>query len=295
MQYRMEPYKSRERFNEQYQSIYEFLLRAGELPCNEHFHWGRFEWMHAHACLDESALTGIALFKDEAGQLVGLLTYDTDYADRNYLLHTTADEALLAKMLDTVLEREGERAIVRVNARDEVLCALLRRRGFVQTGKACTVLALDLRRDLEYTVPAGYAVSAQDFRADPWQHQMVIHRGFDNPGVPAPWAAELLARIPHQNKALQTFAFVPDAADRYCAHCGVWYAAGDTAYVEPVATLPEHRRRGLAKAVVYEACRRAGALGAKRAVVLSDQAFYLRLGFAPSSEVYCWERPTGEA
>jgi len=32
-----------ERFNEQYQSIYQFLLKAGTLDYNEHFHWGRFE------------------------------------------------------------------------------------------------------------------------------------------------------------------------------------------------------------------------------------------------------------
>lgn len=76
----------------------------------------------------------------------------------------------------------------------------------------------------------------------------------------------------------------------YCAHCGLWYTEGDTAYVEPVVTVPQHRGQGLAKAVVYEACNRARKLGAKRATVLSDQAFYYRIGFECSSEVYCWEK-----
>ena len=52
--------------------------------------------------------------------------------------------------------------------------------------------------------------------------------------------------------------------------------------------LPEHRRKGLAKAVIYEACRRAKNLGAKRATVLSEQDFYYKIGFKCSSEVYCW-------
>lgn len=43
MEYRIEHYKNYERFNEQYQSIYQFLLKAGTLDYNEHFHWGRFE------------------------------------------------------------------------------------------------------------------------------------------------------------------------------------------------------------------------------------------------------------
>lgn len=51
----------------------------------------------------------------------------------------------------------------------------------------------------------------------------------------------------------------------YAAHCGVWYTGGDTAYIEPVVTVPEHRRKGLGRAVVYEAVGRAKKQGAKRA------------------------------
>lgn len=129
-------------------------------------------------------------------------------------------------------------------------------------------------------------MSPREFAAVPWQYQLVIHRGFDNDGTPEKWDAELLKRIPHENDALKAFAI---ADCEYCAHCGLWYTTGDTAYVEPVAIVPEHRKRGLAKAVVYEACSRAHALGAKRAIVLSDQAFYSRIGFTHSSEVYDWE------
>lgn len=113
-------------------------------------------------------------------------------------------------------------------------------------------------------------MSLREFAADPWQYQLVIHRGFDNDGTPERWDDELLKRIPHANDALKTFAI---ANREYCAHCGLWYTTGDTAYVEPVATVPEHRKRGLAKAVVYEACSRAHALGAKRAIVLSTKHF----------------------
>ncbi len=144
----------------------------------------------------------------------------------------------------------------------------------------------DLSNPLVYCLPDGYTMCPREFAADPWQYQLVIHRGFDNDGTPEKWDAELLKRIPHANDALKTFAI---ANREYCAHCGLWYTTGDTAYVEPVATVPEHRKRGLAKAVVYEACSRAHALGAKRAIVLSDQAFYFRIGFTHSSEVYDWE------
>ena len=66
----------------------------------------------------------------------------------------------------------------------------------------------------------------REFAADPWQYQLVIHRGFDTDGTPEKWDAELLKRIPHANDALKTFAI---ADCEYCAHCGLWYTTGDTA------------------------------------------------------------------
>ncbi|MBD5452230.1 MAG: GNAT family N-acetyltransferase [Lachnospiraceae bacterium] len=74
----------------------------------------------------------------------------------------------------------------------------------------------------------------------------------------------------------------------YVAHCGVWYNGGNTAYIESVVTVPEHRGKGLGKAVVYKAINRAKGQGAKRAIVLSNQEFYRHLGMTKSSEVSTW-------
>ena len=287
MEYRIERYKNCQRFNEQYESIYQFLLEAEKLEYNEHFHWGRFEWMHAHSYLDEDKLTSIAMFKDENGTIVGLTTYDTGYDDRVYLIHTSSDKMLLEYMVDTILEAEGDGAVIKANSNDTVLCQILQEKGFEKKHRCACILSLDLTNPLDYSMPDAYSMSPQGCVADPWQYQLVIHKGFGNEGIPERWDDEFLKRIPHVNEDLKTFAI---ANNEYCAHCGLWYSTGNTAYVEPVATVPEHRKQGLAKAVVYEACTRANAFGAKRAIVISDQAFYFRIGFILSSEVYDWER-----
>lgn len=287
MEYRTEIYKNCERFNEQYQSIYQFLLGAEKLKYNEHFPWGRFEWMHAHSYLDEDKLTSIVMFKDENGAIVGLITYDTDYDDRAYLIHTSSDRMLLDSMIDAAVKQEDKRTVIKANSGDVVLCQMLQERGFERKHRDSCVLTLDLNNHLEYAIPHLYTVSPQEFSADPWQYQLVIHKEFDNEGIPEKWDKEFLTRIPHVNEELKTYAI---ASGEYCAHCGLWYSKGDTAYIEPVATVPQHRKQGLAKAVVYEACNRASKLGAKRAAVLSDQEFYYRIGFTLSSEVYAWER-----
>ena len=287
MEYKIERYKNCQRFNEQYDSIYQFLLEAEKLEYNEHFHWGRFEWMHAHSYLDEAKLTTIVMFKDENGTIVGLTTYDTGYDDRVYLIHTSSDKMLLEYMVDTVLEAEGDGAVIKANSNDTVLCQILQEKSFDKKHRCACILSLDLTNPLDYSMPDAYSMSPQGCVADPWQYQLVIHKGFDNEGIPERWEDEFLKRIPHVNEDLKTFAI---ANNEYCAHCGLWYSTGNTTYVEPVATVPEHRMKGLAKAAIYEACNRARKLGAKRATVLSDQEFYHRIGFEYSSEVYCWEK-----
>lgn len=287
MNFKIEKYKSLERFNEQYPGAYRFLLRAGKLEYNEHFHWGRFEWMHSHSYLDTDKLTSILMFKDGSGEIVGLVIYDTDYADRAYIIHTLSEKALLNEMIDAVLSGEESKAAIKVNSKDTALCEILRERQFVRTQLDNMVLALDLSRNLEYKISDAYSISEPGFEADSWQYQLVIHRGFDHEDIPEKWPDEALALTININEDLKVFAL---QGDEYCAHCGMWYTEGNSAYVEPVVTVPRHRKQGLARAVIYEACNRARKMGAKRATVLSDQEFYYRIGFERSSEVYRWEK-----
>ena len=162
MTYTAERYKNRERFNEQYQSIYRFLSEAGELDYNEHFHWGRFEWMQAHAFLDEDRLTGIVMFRDENNNIAGLITYDTDYDDRTYLIHKGSEGTLLEQMIDTVLKSDGGGAVIKVNTKDAALCAVLRKKGFGMKEKCAGVLSLDLSGSLEYRIPESYTIDLFD-------------------------------------------------------------------------------------------------------------------------------------
>lgn len=286
MSFFVDKYKNCERFNEQYLEIYRFLLRAEKQSCNEHFPWGRFAWMHKHSYLDKERLTSIVMFREDTGEIVGMITYDTCYDDRTYLIHTIDDKTLLNQMVDSVLENEETKAVIKVNSQDAALSQVLRERHFRRTHRDNMLLELDLNQNLEYKISDGYFVSRPGFDVDNWQYQMVIHRGFDNVDIPEKSSDELLAPAPKENADLKIFAL---RSGEYCAHCGLWYTEGEAAYVEPVVTIPQHRKEGLAKAVVYEACNRARKLGAKRAIVLSDQEFYFRIGFKCSSEVYCWE------
>lgn len=289
MNYKTEQYMNTQRFNGQYEEIYHFLLKTADNGYNEHFHWGRFEWMMCHTLLDVHKLEKIALFRDENNLLAGLVTYDTCFDDSVYLIHAATDKELLKIMVDYAAQnyRMEGKTVIKVNDNDTALIETLQENSFVKSNRDNTVLAISLEQDIDNCVPKGFHISPPDFMIDNWHYQNVLHKGFNQKGNPEPWDEELLKPTPNENNALKVFVF---NETEYCSHCGIWYTQGETAYIEPVATIPAFRNAGLAKAAVYRAISRAKKLGAKRAIVLSRQEFYFHIGFALSSEVYCWEK-----
>ena len=93
---------------------------------------------------------------------------------------------------------------------------------------------------------------------------------------------------PHLDLNLRVLVVAPNGD--YAAHCGMWCLPGSRyAYIEPVFTLPEYRRKGLGKAAVLEGVKRCSTLGAKEAYVLSSQQFYYSIGFYPIQNETWWE------
>ena len=94
-------------------------------------------------------------------------------------------------------------------------------------------------------------------------------------------------------EAVCRFLAAADAAGEAASYCCLWvYPGADYAYVEPVCTVPAWRGRGAAKALLCQALRRAREKGAKRAYVISDQDFYLALGFARDRHyTFHWKTP----
>jgi len=71
---------------------------------------------------------------------------------------------------------------------------------------------------------------------------------------------------PLYRRDLDLVAVAPDGA--IAAFCTVWFDdVTRSAYLEPVATVPTHRRRGLGRAVATEGLRQARRLGADLALV----------------------------
>ena len=147
---------------------------------------------------------------------------------------------------------------------------------------------------MSISLPDGYSFISL---ADDWnwlQYNRVMWRGFNHEGR----ANHDDKTISERRQMLSSPMIIPElvvavvAPDgNYVSHCGMWYQPGDFyCLVEPVATDPEYRKMGFGKAVVLEAIRRCGTLGAKQAVVNSSQQFYYNIGFYPIYTGTWWEQ-----
>ncbi len=283
--YTIENYKLLpEHFAGQYNDAHSFLKTFADNGINEHFHWGRFDWMMTSPYLDREKISSMAFFKDKNGKLTGLALFDTSYDDRWYLLHAEPDRELLRKMIEYVIDVDGNEAIIHANETDKQLCDILESCGFMgQHFESVLELTLnDKKRNV--ILPDGFKMV---YEPDEYKWRQVIWRGFDNDGeleVPDKETAKAQGRL-NDDEYIKVFA---EKDGIYAAHCGVWYDGGETAYIEPAATVPEHRKKGLGKAVIYEAVNIAAGRGAKRAIVLSEQNFYFRIGMTISSKVIKW-------
>ena len=291
-------YTSSAGFTDDFHRVRDFLVRINQDEITKSgFLWGRWEWMFSQPWYcDTSALSRIGIW-EEGGEIVAVVTYEAETGFAWFLTdrgHAFLHQDMLRYALDN-MTRNGTIRVLIEDADDD-LPRIAAAHGLIPTRDKQPNSALDLTGDLSYRLPDGYRITSLADDCDLHRLNRVLHRGFNNPGdVPATLEAIQERRTsvsgPHLNRDLNITVVAPNG--EYAAYCGIWYdPATDYAYVEPVCTDPDHRRRGLGRAAVLEAARRCEQLGAKVAFVSSDQQFYYSIGFVPYSSGTWWEAPT---
>lgn len=281
--------------NKDYLPVREFLARLNrDRLTSLNFPWGRWEWMIGHGCLDDRYLDKIGIWESD-GEIVGLATYESEPGDGFFCLDERFSH-LKAEMLDYALHalnKDGKfRAAIDNNDRE--FQRIARRMGFCPTREVEHIAAADIGPALAYRLPEGFSIvsmadSAWDFR----KYHRCLWRGFNHPGEPDPVEGAIAVRrrmLSGPGVIPETVVCVAAPNGDFVSHCGTWYMPGDlTALVEPVATDPDYRRMGLGRAAVLEAVLRCGRLGARQALVGSNQQFYYSIGFDPIHVETWWE------
>jgi ribosomal protein S18 acetylase RimI-like enzyme len=170
---------------------------------------------------------------------------------------------------------------------------LLARRGYRHVDLVGYKRRCDLQRPIPPGVlPSGYAIRpvAED-EMGAWAN--VVGAAFDTPWNTAE-RCRIWLRAPTNRRDLNLVAVAPDAA--FASLAIAWLdEANQIGMFEPVGTHPEHRRLGLARAVLCEGLRRLRALGASMAYVGcgtgEDVAgLYRSAGFTEFDEEHQWQK-----
>lgn len=160
---------------------------------------------------------------------------------------------------------------VLADSRDVVLQELLLRREYIKQG----LPEHQWRRDFyapvpSVSVPHGYAIrslgEAAELPARSWASWRAFHPDEPNERYEGWEWYRNIQRMPLYRRDLDVVATTLEG--EIASFCTAWYDdATRSATFDPVGTVPEHQRRGLARAVLTEALRRLRAMGATQAFV----------------------------
>ena len=291
-------YTDRGDFGEDYQRVWEFLVRINQQGVvDEGFLWGRWEWMFClKRYLAKEHLSRIGIW-EENGLMVALAAYENDLG---YVWPVVAPgyEALQEEVLSHAWKnmQKDHSVKVLIDDRKELFQAVAAGKGFIPTQEKENNSYIPLEEaKLNYHLPQGYQVISLAEEYDLMKYHQVLWKGFNHEGEPEePVETCLEGRRselsgPHCNRNLKIAVKAPDGS--FVSFCGMWYEPGtDYALVEPVATDPAYRNLGMGRAAVLEGVKRCKELGAKRAYVGSSQQFYYNIGFYPCSTKTWWEK-----
>ncbi|WP_334073768.1 MULTISPECIES: GNAT family N-acetyltransferase [Paenibacillus] len=295
MAIRFQGYNKTAGISEDYYKVRALLVALGL----GEFTYARWDWMATHTSLDKNAVGKIGLWEDQ-GRLVGVATFDGQLGTA-YCMAMPAYAHLKKDMLQYAeqhLSRQGEFSIAIADTDtdfQDIAAAL----GYTASEhREADSVFYPEKTPYPYELPEGFSITSMEECPDLYQYGRVLWKGFNHeangegefrfaPETEQALRTEMLR--PHVNLSLKVAAVAPDG--NFAAYCGMWYdPLAGYAVVEPVATDPEYRNRGLGKAVVLEGIRRVHRLGAKKAVVGSSQPFYYRIGFRPYASATLWKK-----
>jgi predicted N-acetyltransferase YhbS len=284
-------------YHNDFAAIGEFLIDTHE-PGDLFANWlqPRWEYMHAHPNIRDVSLDDIGVAED-AGRIVGAVHPEHSPACVYFQLRRGFDPVPLVDYAEKHFggwSKTLQRRIrgLYVNEFDTALRTVVAERGY-------QVHDVFVERHARFVIDGppppsplapGFRLASLEEENDFTKIHRVLWRGFDHEGPPPPEGVadrRAMQKTPGFRKDLTIVAVAPNGD--YAAFGGMWYVPENrVAYVEPVATDPDYRRRGLGTAVVVESIRRVADLGARVAWVGSDLDFYKAMGFEVMFQSDLW-------
>jgi len=278
----MKPIMRNYRDENDYWHIRQFLREVMIVNNLREFSWGvmRLDYWRGHLianCESSDSLDKVTyLWETAAGQIAAVLNPE-DRGNAFLQVHPAfKTRELEQEIISTAeeklsIERNGKRKLVIwTDSQDAMRIEILKARGFAK-GKW---VESQWRRDLDEPIPEepvaeGYTIRAlgdeSELPARSWASWLGFHPDESDEKYDGWEWYRNIQTCPLYRRDLDLLAATGDII---AAFATFWFDdVTRTVYIEPVATVPEHQRKGLQKAILSEGLRRSQGLGAVRAFV----------------------------
>lgn len=242
-----------------------------------------FEYAHTHPYFEHKLTHRFGIWEDRNG--IRALTCFEMGPGEAFLCCERGFERLLPEMLaqsekELSISRDGKRklGIWVTNRQNDHISLLLAKDYKISHQEAVTVFTYD-KVFGKYELPEGYEVFSLIQENDITRIHKCLHKGFDHPGEPDEDidCRLLMQSGPGFRPDLSTVIRSPDGD--YACYAGMWIdTKNGYAYLEPLATVPEHRRKKLAAYALTEAMKKTQKEGAGYCFG-GDLDFYYAMGF----------------
>jgi GNAT superfamily N-acetyltransferase len=260
-----------------------FLRETFELHGRREYNWSvpRLDYWRWHVLLNcqdtEQMSNRVYLWEDDHGRVAAALIAEdpgSAHLQTHPACHSTALEEEMIALGEEKLSitRDGQQVLsVWTDSQDSMRRDILTCRGF-RRGKWTES---QWRRDLHDPIPdvevaPGYEIrclgDASELPARSWASWRGFHPDEPDEKYEGWTWYHNIQRCPLYRRDLDIVAVAPTG--EIASFSTFWYDdATRSVYIEPVATVPEHQRLGLARACITEGLRRVRRMGATRAFV----------------------------
>lgn len=267
---------------EHYQNVIDFLIELNqedELHLN--WNWARFEWMYVHPLTSKDLLQYMGLWFDD-DHLVGAALIDM-YFGEAFVGVLPEYQHIYSEVLKYAFEnlKDDQGLGITIDTRNTFEVKEVLKQGFYKAEAEEIVCEIPLKQEFNIKLPKGFKIEEFDPQENQEEMEWLFWQGFDHGNNKEEFLAQFektTQKRPHFNKSL--CIVIRNKEGKMIASASSWYdKKTDYAYVEPVCVIPEYRKMGLGKLAVFATLNNAKKLGARRAIVTSDQEFYKRIGF----------------
>jgi len=279
-----------------FNNVYNFLQETYDYDTlNSYLLPQYFEYAHCHPLFDYHVTHRNGVWEDD-GKIVGVVCYEMNpKRNENHLHVSKGYEHLLPQMVDwaeaELFYPKDDKRLLRIwiTSRESNKQELLKARGYELT-KTYPVTIFDYKNDfVERVLPEGFTmIDGTD--VDYVKLQTCYWKGFNHEGTPKGSSDDdiMMCNAPKFDKTLQRIVVAPNG-DYACA-LGMWLDERNKyAYLEPLATVPEYRRMGLAAVALTDSMKATKERGA-RYCFGGGMQFYYSIGFEEICKREMWEK-----